>query len=64
MFPEIFAVYSEITAEYVNKFCEQNSETFIVVTNDTCWHLCGLILENIILAPTDSFGMNLPLQQR
>ena len=35
MFTEIIAVYSGITAEYVNTFREQNSENFDVVANDT-----------------------------
>jgi hypothetical protein len=49
MFTEKIAVYSEITAEYINKFVSK-LRNFKVVTNDTFRHLCGLILENIILA--------------
>jgi len=58
MFTEIIAVYSEITVEYINKFCEQNSGSFKVIANDTYRHPCGLNLENIPLAPTDSFVKN------
>jgi hypothetical protein len=35
MFAEIIIVYSEITAEYINKLWEQNSKKFAVVANDT-----------------------------
>ena len=58
MFTEIIAVYSEITAVYINKLCEQISENFDVVAKDTCRSLCGLKLENISLAPTNTFGKN------
>jgi len=58
MFTEIIAVYSEITAEYINKFCEQNSQKFVVVANDTYRYLFVLILENISFAPTNSFRKN------
>jgi hypothetical protein len=50
MFTEIIAVYSEITAEYINHLWEQNSENCDVITNDTYRYLCGLKLENISLA--------------
>jgi hypothetical protein len=58
MFIEIIAVYSEITAEYISTVCEQNSENYDDVANDTCRSLRCLKSENIILAPTSSFGMN------
>ena len=35
MFTKIIAVYSDITALYLNKLCEQNSENIDVVANDT-----------------------------
>ena len=35
MFTEIIAVYSEIAAEYIYELCEQNSDNFKVVSNDT-----------------------------
>jgi hypothetical protein len=58
MFTEIIAVYSEITAEYINKLCDKISENCDFVANDTYRHLCGLKLENIVLAPTDNFRKN------
>jgi hypothetical protein len=58
MFTEIIAVYSEITAEYINKFCKEFSENFDVVATDTYQYLCGLMLENISLASTNSFRKN------
>jgi hypothetical protein len=58
MFIEIIDVYCEITAEYINTFCKQNSESLKVVANDTYMHLCGLNLDNISLVPTHSFGKN------
>jgi hypothetical protein len=58
MFTEIIDVYSEITAEYINKFCKQNSESLKVVANDTYRYLCVLNLENISMVPTYSFGKN------
>jgi hypothetical protein len=58
MFTELIHVYSDITSEYVNKLCEQNSENIKVVANDTYRYLCRLILENIVLAPTNSVGKN------
>ena len=32
---EIIVIYSEITALYINKLCDQNSENVNVVANDT-----------------------------
>jgi hypothetical protein len=35
MFAEIIAFCSDITAEYINTFHEQNAENFDVAANDT-----------------------------
>jgi hypothetical protein len=35
MFTEVIAVYSDITAEYISKFCEQNPGTLKVGANDS-----------------------------
>jgi len=56
MFTELITVYSEITAEYMNRFFEQNSGSFKGVANGTYMHPCGFKLENVVLAPTNSFG--------
>jgi hypothetical protein len=58
MFTEVKAVYSQITSEYINKFCDENSENFDAVENNTYRYLCGLMLEIIILVLTNSFGKN------
>jgi hypothetical protein len=58
MFSEVIVVYSEITALYISKLCVKISENFDVVAKDTCRSLCGLKLENISLAPTNTFGKN------
>jgi len=58
MFTEIIAVYSDINAEYINKFCKQISQHFDVVANDTYRYLCVLMLENIYFAPKNSFRKN------
>jgi hypothetical protein len=58
MFTEVKSVYSEITAEYINKFCDEYSEFFDDVENNTYRYLCGLMLENIVLVLTNSFGKN------
>jgi hypothetical protein len=57
-FTEIIAVCSEITAEYINKFCDQNAGSVGVVANDVYRHLRGLNLQNISLAPVNNFGKN------
>jgi hypothetical protein len=47
MFTEIITVYSEITAEYINKLCEKNSENYDIIANDTNRLMYGLNLDNI-----------------
>jgi len=58
MFTEIIAVYSEITAVYINKTCGQNSENIDAAASDTCRQMFLIMLENISLAPTNCVGNN------
>jgi hypothetical protein len=58
MVAEIIAVYSEITAKCMKKVNEQNSKNFDVVENYIYRYLCGLMLENIVLAPVNNFRKN------
>ena len=44
MFIEVIAVYLEFTGEYINTFCVENSDSFEVVSNDTCWYMYCLNL--------------------
>ena len=39
MFTDIIVVYSEITAEYMNRLCEKNVENFDAVENNTYRYL-------------------------